>query len=255
MAPVLKTGIPERVSGVRIPPSPPVSQSTGFTKYFATVCPTRHNRLVFFRTTGVQNVTHALQSTINAFHSGARTDSGSVAAVCSVTSLAAVRAFAPVAASVAGGAALAAAFSLHRRSVTPAASGPDPAAVGVSGSPAPASRVVFPAVAGISGPVVGFPCLEERGTEPAEPHACPRNRARCLQVHSSLLNVVLHDYAAFLREPNSLWRNCRKFVGDGELDTCHSGKTELTALPRDMFTDLYAATATLWKVEVTASNV
>ena len=25
MAPVLKTGIPERVSGVRIPPSPPVS--------------------------------------------------------------------------------------------------------------------------------------------------------------------------------------------------------------------------------------
>ena len=33
------------------------------------------------------------------------------------------------------------------------------------------------------------------------------------------------------------------------------GKTELTALPCDMFTDLYAATATLWKVEVTASNV
>ena len=33
------------------------------------------------------------------------------------------------------------------------------------------------------------------------------------------------------------------------------GETELTVLPRDMFTDLYAATATLWKVEVTASNV
>src|SRR6267143_2745890 len=33
------------------------------------------------------------------------------------------------------------------------------------------------------------------------------------------------------------------------------GKTELTVLPRDMFTDLYPATATLWKVEVTASNV
>ena len=33
------------------------------------------------------------------------------------------------------------------------------------------------------------------------------------------------------------------------------GKTELTALPRDMFTDLYAATATLWKVDFTASNV
>ena len=33
------------------------------------------------------------------------------------------------------------------------------------------------------------------------------------------------------------------------------GKTELTALPCDMFTDRYAARATLWKVEVTASNV
>jgi len=33
------------------------------------------------------------------------------------------------------------------------------------------------------------------------------------------------------------------------------GKTELTVLPHDMFTDLYAAMATLWKVEVTASNV
>jgi hypothetical protein len=33
------------------------------------------------------------------------------------------------------------------------------------------------------------------------------------------------------------------------------GKAELTALPCDMFKDLYAATASLWKVEVTASNV
>ena len=33
------------------------------------------------------------------------------------------------------------------------------------------------------------------------------------------------------------------------------GKAELTAFPCDMFTDLYAATATLWKVEVTDSNV
>jgi len=33
------------------------------------------------------------------------------------------------------------------------------------------------------------------------------------------------------------------------------GKTELTVLPRDMFTDFYAVTPTLWKVELTASNV
>ena len=44
-------------------------------------------------------------------------------------------------------------------------------------------------------------------------------------------------------------------MGDDELGTLSLGKTELTALPRDMFTDLYAATASLWKVEVTASNV
>jgi len=37
---------------------------------------------------------------------------------------------------------------------------------------------------------------------------------------------------------------CRKFVSY-ELNTCPLGKTELTALPCDMFTDLYAATATL----------
>jgi hypothetical protein len=60
-------------------------------------------------------------------------------------------------------------------------------------------------------------------------------------------------YAAFLRTESG--RNCRKFECDDELGTCHSGKTELTALPCDMFTDLYAATATLWKVEVTVSNV
>jgi hypothetical protein len=46
-----------------------------------------------------------------------------------------------------------------------------------------------------------------------------------------------------------------KFVGDDELSACHSGRRESTALPRDMFTDLYAATASLWKVDVTASNV
>ena len=35
----------------------------------------------------------------------------------------------------------------------------------------------------------------------------------------------------------------------------HIGKAELTAFSCDMLTDLYTATATLWKVEVTDSNV
>ena len=34
MAPVLKTGIPERVSGVRIPPSPPYIDGKGFVELF-----------------------------------------------------------------------------------------------------------------------------------------------------------------------------------------------------------------------------
>ena len=41
MAPVLKTGIPERVSGVRIPPSPP--DSLGFTKTRLHSFENRHN--------------------------------------------------------------------------------------------------------------------------------------------------------------------------------------------------------------------
>jgi hypothetical protein len=44
-------------------------------------------------------------------------------------------------------------------------------------------------------------------------------------------------------------------VGDDELGILSLGKTESTALPCDMCTDLYAATESLWKVEVAASNV
>jgi hypothetical protein len=40
---------------------------------------------------------------------------------------------------------------------------PDPAGVGVLVVPGPASRLNSPAVAGISGPVLDRPCLEERG--------------------------------------------------------------------------------------------
>jgi hypothetical protein len=95
---------------------------------------------------------------VQVFPIGAWTDSGSVAAVCSATSAAAVRVFAPFAASVAGASVPAAAFSLHLLSVVLAADGPAPAFAGVSGVPDPASRRAFPAVAGISGPVWAFPC-------------------------------------------------------------------------------------------------
>ena len=100
---------------------------------------------------------------INAFHWEAWTDSGSVAAVCSVTSLAAVRVFAPIAASVAGAGVLAAVFSRHQPSVVPAAGVPGPASVGVSVAPGPASRLAFPVVAGSSGLASHSLCLEQRG--------------------------------------------------------------------------------------------
>ena len=48
---------------------------------------------------------------------------------------------------------------------------------------------------------------------------------------------------------------CMGYAAAESLTARALGKTELTVLPRDMFTELYAATATVWKVEVTASNV
>ena len=63
-----------------------------------------------------------------------------------------------------------------------------------------------------------------------------------------------HGIHGFLESLNSPWRNWPKVRGQ-RVRHLSLGKTELTALPCDMFTDLYAATATLWKVEVTASNV
>ena len=68
--------------------------------------------------------------------------------------------------------------------------------------------------------------------------------------------IRIHEVRGFPESPPArARRNCRKFVGDDGLGTCSRGKTESNRLPRDMFTDLYAATASLWKVEVTASNV
>jgi hypothetical protein len=89
--------------------------------------------------------------------SGAWADSGSLVAVFPATSVAAVRVFAVIAASVAGAAALPAAFSPHQRSVAPTAGGPVPVSAGVSAVPVPASQIAFPAVAGTSGPPSG--CL------------------------------------------------------------------------------------------------
>ena len=85
--------------------------------------------------------------------SEAWTDSGLLAAVGSVTAVAAACVSVPIAASVAGASARSAAFSLHLLSVALAAGGPVLVSAGVSGAPAPAARRAFAAVAGISGPV------------------------------------------------------------------------------------------------------
>ena len=61
-----------------------------------------------------------------------------MAAVSAAASVAAVRVFVAIAASVAGGVALPAAFLLRRRSVSPVAGVPVPAAAGVSAAAAPA---------------------------------------------------------------------------------------------------------------------
>src|SRR2546428_22089 len=72
---------------------------------------------------------------------------GSLAAVFPANAAAAGRAFVPIAASVAGAAALAVPFSLHQPSVGPAAGGPAPASAGVSVVPDPVWHLAFPAVA------------------------------------------------------------------------------------------------------------
>jgi len=86
-----------------------------------------------------------------------------------------------------------------------------------------------------------------------------RQRVKTVTHVVELLNFVqdrirMHGVHGFLERLNSPWRNLPKVRGR-RIRHLSLGKTELTALPRDMFTDLYAATATLWKVEVTASNV
>ena len=75
------------------------------------------------------------------------------AAVLFATSPAAACVFAPIAASVADAAALAAAFWLQEPSAAAIAGAPSPAAAVVSGVPDSARRSTFPAVAGTFGPL------------------------------------------------------------------------------------------------------
>jgi hypothetical protein len=73
-----------------------------------------------------------------------------------------------------------------------------------------------------------------------------------------LLNFVqdrirMHGVSSF---PESLTaRSAESSLGRPQLEGLSRGKTDLTALPCNTLTDRYAATATLWKVEVMASNV
>ena len=93
---------------------------------------------------------------------------GSWAAAFPASAAAAGRVFAPVAVSVAGDVALAAVFSLHRRSVAPSPGDPAPASAGVFGDPAPAWQLASPVVAGISDPASGCQCLEQQGVRGLE---------------------------------------------------------------------------------------
>jgi len=90
--------------------------------------------------------------------SEAWTDPGSAVAVSAATAAAAVRAFAAIAASVAGAYAPPAAFLRRRRSVALTVGVLGPASAGVSAAPVPASRILFPAAAGTSGPALGCLC-------------------------------------------------------------------------------------------------
>ena len=76
--------------------------------------------------------------------------------------------FALIAAFVAGAFLPSAAFSRRRFSAAPSAGAPSPGSARVSLVLAPAWRKVFPAVAGISDPALGSPCLEQRDVNVAE---------------------------------------------------------------------------------------
>jgi len=84
-------------------------------------------------------------------------DSGAAAAGALAASVAVGRAFAAIVESVAGVAAPAVVFSIRRPSVALVVDAPGPVSAGVSGVPAPAWRLAFPDLVGISCPRSGSP--------------------------------------------------------------------------------------------------
>ena len=92
-------------------------------------------------------------------------DFGSPVAVFPASAAAGGHVFAPIAGSVVGAFAPSADFSLHSPAVAPSAGDPAPASAGVSGAAVAALRTAFPAVVGISGRVLRFPCSEEQGVD------------------------------------------------------------------------------------------
>src|SRR6266849_4600959 len=106
------------------------------------------------------------------------------AAVSPASAAAAVRVFAAIAEFVAGGAALPAAFSLHRLSVAPDAGVPAPAFAGASVVPVPALRIAFLAAADTSGLASGCPCLEHWVVQQVEDRE--DGRACWVEKHCSL---------------------------------------------------------------------
>ena len=79
------------------------------------------------------------------------------------TSVAAESVFAPIAASVAGGAALPVAFSRHWPFVGSTAGVPAPAFAVVAAAAGSVAESTFPAAAGTSGPALDFQWLEQKG--------------------------------------------------------------------------------------------
>src|ERR1700682_185313 len=106
---------------------------------------------------------------ISAFPSPAQAGSDLVAAAAgSATSDSAARVFVPFGESVAHASVPPAVSALRRHYVAPAAGGPFPASVEVSGGPAPVLRITSAAVVNIFGRVWDFRCLERQDGDAVE---------------------------------------------------------------------------------------
>ena len=118
--------------------------------------------------TGWQVPALSFQQTIKASPWEAGPGSGARAAVWTVAVAAAFLVVAGAVGSVAGAAALFAAFSLRQPSVVPVAGAPGPAAAGAFVVAGLAGRGASPAAAGTSGPASRFPCSAQTMGRPAE---------------------------------------------------------------------------------------